>query len=147
MDDVNGLLAGIGTVLGGLAGIAAMITVMHHGKSNPRQNGDGQSGDPEPIMLARGNNPVLWIAYAVGALAIAAFVVALVVIYQGLTPHTPLLQVPRFVAEFCGLLAVVVGFVVALPLHGSDKNKNIAEIGRLALLTGFAVLTGMFVVA
>jgi len=147
MNEVNGLLAGIGAVLAGFAGVAALLGVLHHSRDHPQEGEKNKpSGDPQATTtLARDDSPMRRAAYAAAALAIAAFMVALVVIYQGLTPNTPLLQVPRFAAEFCGLLAVVAGSVVVLPLH--KYGKNTAEIGGLALLTGFAVLTGMFVVA
>ena len=146
MNEVNGLLAGIGAVLAGLVGVAALLGVLHHSRSHPQEGEKNKpNGDPQATTPARDDSPMRRAAYAAAALAIAAFVVALVVIYQGLTPNTPLLQVPRFAAEFCGLLAVVAGSVVVLPLH--KYGKNTAEIGGLALLTGFAVLTGMFVVA
>jgi hypothetical protein len=145
MNDVNGLLGGIGAVFGGLAGVAALIAAMHRSKEDPEASETEEDKGPAPDTGAPGSNPLLRTAYAAATLAIAAFVVALVVIYEGLTPYAPLLQIPRFVAEFCGILSIVAGFLVVLPLHRSDKTT--AEIGGLALLTGFAVLTGMFVVA
>lgn len=86
----------------------------------------------------------MWTASA-AAFALAAFVLASAVTIQGLTPHSQPMQYTRLAAECLGLMAAFAGFGIVLVLR--EHGNVTAEVGGLALFTGFVVLTGMAVVA
>lgn len=132
-NDLFGLLADIGTLLAGIAALAALVV----SKRNPNPPKGGGSAPQH-------GNPLLWTMGA-AAFALTAFVLAAAVVLQGLAAHSQLSQWLRLTAECFGLLSTLTGFGIVLELR--RRNDVTAEVGGLALFTGFVVLAGMAAIA